>query len=136
MEVVKAAQEVAVEAEEAINHQNKVVTKKKIEDCYLYVGSSWQASNYNITAEFVINHIKKTFDWVNNVTEALRKLKTTNTTDWKPTLKAILVRDATEKATEEEKIEIKYKAELNDYLKRNRSYDNNIFTAYALIWER
>ena len=84
----------------------------------------------------MINHIKKTFDWGNDVTEALRKLETTNTTDWKPTLKAILVRDATEKATEEEKIEIKYKAELNDYLKRNRSYDNNIFTAYALIWER
>ena len=30
----------------------------------------------------------------------------------------------------------KNKAELDDYLKRKRSYDKNIFTAYVVIWEQ
>ena len=34
--------------------------KKTVEDYYFYVGSSKQASDYEITAEFVVNHIKKT----------------------------------------------------------------------------
>ena len=34
--------------------------KKTVEDYFFYVGSSKQASDYKITAEFVVNHIKKT----------------------------------------------------------------------------
>jgi hypothetical protein len=37
-------------------------TKKTVEDYFFYVGSSKQASGYEITAELVVNHIKKTFD--------------------------------------------------------------------------
>jgi hypothetical protein len=33
-----------------------------VEDYFFYVGSSKEASDYEITAEFVVNHIKKTFD--------------------------------------------------------------------------
>lgn len=41
--------------------------KKTIEDYFFYVGSSKQASDYEITAEFVINHIKMTFDRGNDI---------------------------------------------------------------------
>jgi hypothetical protein len=34
-------------------------TKKTVEDYFFYVGSSKQASDYEITNEFVVNHIKK-----------------------------------------------------------------------------
>ena len=37
-------------------------SKKTIEDYFFYVGSSKQASDYEITTEYVINHIKKLFD--------------------------------------------------------------------------
>ena len=49
-------------------------TKKTVEDYFFYVGSSKQASNYEITAEFVVNHIKKDFDRGNDIAEALRTL--------------------------------------------------------------
>ena len=60
--------------------------KKTIEDYYFYVGSSRQASDYEITAEYVINYIKKTFDRRNDISEDLRKLDKTQTDTWKPKL--------------------------------------------------
>ena len=66
---------------------NKEVKKKKtIEDYYFYVGSSKQASDFETTSEFLINHVKKTFDRGNDVAEALRVLIPQNTDLWKPTL--------------------------------------------------
>jgi hypothetical protein len=61
-------------------------TKKTVEEYFFYVGSSKQASDYEITAEFVVNHIKKTFDRGNDIAEALRTLVKANTSLWKPTL--------------------------------------------------
>ena len=37
-------------------------TKKTVEDYFFYVGSSKQSLDYEITAEFAVNHIKNTFD--------------------------------------------------------------------------
>jgi hypothetical protein len=63
-------------------------TKKTVEDYFFYVGSSKQASDYEITNEFVVNHIKKTFHCDNDVAEALRRLVKADTDTWnKPTLK-------------------------------------------------
>ena len=61
-------------------------TKKTVEDYFFYVGSSKQASDYEITAEFVVNHIKKTFDRGNDIAEAIRTLNKIDTSLWKPTL--------------------------------------------------
>ena len=41
-----------------------------LEDYLFYAGSIKQASYYEITAEFIVNHIKNTFDRVNDVSEA------------------------------------------------------------------
>jgi hypothetical protein len=56
----------------------KTKTKKTVEDYVFYVGSSKQASDYEMTAEFVVNHIKKTFDRGNDIAEALRTLVKAN----------------------------------------------------------
>jgi hypothetical protein len=52
-------------------------TKKTVEDYFFYVGSSKQASDYELTAEVVVNHIKKTFDRGNDIAEAIRTLSKT-----------------------------------------------------------
>jgi hypothetical protein len=41
--------------------------KEPIEDYYFYVGSSKQASHFETTSEFLINHVKKTFDRGNDI---------------------------------------------------------------------
>ena len=61
-------------------------TKKKLEDYYFSVGSNKQASDFNSTYEFILNHIKKTFMRGNDILEALRKQEEPDTDDWKPTL--------------------------------------------------
>jgi hypothetical protein len=51
---------------------NKEVKKKKtMEDYYFYVGSSKQASDFETTSEFLINHVKKTFNRGNDIAEVL-----------------------------------------------------------------
>jgi hypothetical protein len=61
--------------EQQVSSTPKKPTKKTVEDYFFYVGSNKQASDYNITAEFVVNHVKKTFDYGNDVAEAMRTLK-------------------------------------------------------------
>ena len=69
------------------NKEPQVKKKKTIEDYYFYVGSSKQASAFETTSEFLINHVKKTFDRGNDIAEALRKLEPQFTEQWKPILR-------------------------------------------------
>ena len=110
--------------------------KKSIEDYFFYVGSSKQASDFETTSEFLVNHVKKTFDRGNDVAEALRTLAPQETNDWKPTLKFSATEGMSEKAQEDRQLEIEFKADLDEFMKRRRMYEDNLFKAYALIWER
>jgi hypothetical protein len=110
--------------------------KKTIEDYFFYVGSSKQASDFETTSEFLINHVKKTFDRGNDIAEALRVLQPQDTDLWKP--KLTFSTDAKEATAKQEdwQNEIEFKADLDEFMKRRRMFDNNLFKAYALIWER
>ena len=61
-------------------------TKKTLEDYLFYVVPIKQESDYEIMAEFVSNHIKKTFYQINDVSEVLQTLLKSYTYVWKPTL--------------------------------------------------
>jgi hypothetical protein len=111
-------------------------TKKTVEDYFFYVGSSRQESDYEITAKFVVYHIKKTFDRGNDITEAIRTLVKTDTSLWKPTLKVSTATESTVKERENKQYEMEYKAELDESMRRKRMYQDNTFRAYALLWER
>ena len=110
--------------------------KKTLEDHYFYVGSTKQASDYETTANFVINHIKKTYDYGYDISEALRNLKEPDTSLWKTKLQASKSIDPDEKATEEKQFGIDYKAAVDETIRRTRALTGNRFKAYALIWER
>jgi hypothetical protein len=110
--------------------------KKTVEDYYFYVGSSKQASDYEITADFVVNHIKKTFDRGNDIAEALRTLVKANPDVWKPTLMVSTDGDEEIEKRENKQYVMEYKAELDEAIRRKRTYENNTYKAYALLWER
>jgi triphosphoribosyl-dephospho-CoA synthetase len=62
---------------------NKEPKKEKtIEDYFFYVGSSKQASDFETTSEFLINHMKKTFDRGNDISEALQMLELHDIKQW------------------------------------------------------
>ena len=110
--------------------------KKTLEDYFFYVGSTKQASDYEATANFVINHIKKTYDYGYDISEALRNLKEPDTNLWKTKLQASKSTDADEKPTEDKQFGMDYKAAIDETIRRTRALTGNRFKSYALIWER
>ena len=75
--------------------------KKTLEDNYFYVGSSTQASDYEVTANFVINHIKKTYDYGKDIGDVLKELKVPDIKLWVTTLQGSIVKDPVAKAIED-----------------------------------
>ena len=114
----------------------KSKAKVKLEDHFFYIGSNKQASDYEKTNNFVINHIKRTFEYREDLAKALEEKEYANTDAWEPTLKASTNSDSSVKERENRQFEMKYKSELDQYLKRKRIYESNKYKAYALIWER
>ena len=66
--------------------------KKSLEDYYFYVGSSKQASDYEVTANFVINHIKKTYEYGKDIGDALKEFKLPDVKSSETTLQASKIR--------------------------------------------
>jgi len=110
--------------------------KKTIEDYVYYVGSARQASDYEITTEFVINHIRKTYTDGEDIATALETLQDVDVKDWKPQIETSVDLDDQIRATEEKQYGMEYKMEYDDFMKRKKSYKNNKTRAYGLILER
>ena len=75
-------------------------TNNTVEDYLFYVVLSQQEPDYEITAEFAVNDIKKTSNCGNDVSETLITLVKSDTDVWKPTLKFSYDLDVTVKERE------------------------------------
>ena len=64
----------------------KCQVKKTVQNYFFCMRTKNQSSEYEITTEFVVNHIKKTFDQGSDVSEALQTLVKADTDIWKTTL--------------------------------------------------
>jgi hypothetical protein len=67
-------------------HKNKSTVKKELKDFNYYLGTSQQATEYKMTTEFIKNHIKKEFDYENDIATALDNLQEFRITDLQPIL--------------------------------------------------
>ena len=65
----------------------KTDIKKGIEDYHYYLGSATQFSDFEVTTEFVVNHIKKTFEYGNDIGSALKELRPIDTEKWRVSMK-------------------------------------------------
>ena len=115
---------------------NYAKNKKTLEDHYFYVGSSKQASDFEVTFEFLVNYIKRTYIRGNDIAEALRTMKLPNTNLWKPSLQVSLNFNDADEKRENRQFELDYKAEYDEYMKRKRSFEENCYKSYAEIWAR
>ena len=120
------------------NRSNGNGTKKKktLEDHCFYVGSKKQASDFEVTYEFLVNYIKRTYDRGNDIAEALRNMRLPETNIWKPSLEVSLKTEAEDVKKESRQFELDYKAEYDEYMKRKRTFEDNCYKAYAEIWAR
>ena len=85
------------------NNKNRNFSKKKkgIEDYVFYIGSNKQASDFETTREYILNHIKRTYEYGRDISETLRTQAKINTDTWKPKLKISAKTDQAEKKAEE-----------------------------------
>ena len=119
------------------NFRKSHATRKKgIEDYTFYIGTSKQASDYEETSEFIINYIKRTFQHGNDIAETLRTLTPQDIETWRPKLEASKSDNENIAKIENKQFEIEFKASLDESMKRLTIYKQNIFKAYAFLWEK
>ena len=111
-------------------------TKKGLKDYTYYVGNNRQATNFETTTEFIINHIKKTYSHGIDIAAALSSMTPVDTSTWKPSLEMSLETDDQLRNNENRQFEIEFKELNSRYLTRLDNYEQNAIKAYALIWER
>ena len=73
------------------SNKNPDKERKSLKDYNYYLGSSKQASDYKSTTQFIINHIKKTYNHGKDIAEALKRLEPINQEDWAPQLQVSLI---------------------------------------------
>ena len=118
------------------NTKKTIKQKKGINDYQFYIGTNKQASEYETASEFVINYIKRTFDRGNDIAETLRTLSIQETEKWMPELKMSNETDEAIKTKENRQYELEYKAKLDKAIMRVDKYQQNLYKAYAFLWEK
>jgi len=102
----------------------KKTKNKDITDYTYYLGSARQASDYETTTNFVINHIKQTFDFGDDIAQQLKNLQEVET-DGTPAAAKLL----------RKQYEMEFKMDYDGYWKRLLAYALNQSKVYALLWE-
>ena len=118
------------------NMKRTIKQKKGINDYQFYIGTNKQASEYETASKFVINYIKRTFDRGNDIAETLRTLNIQETEKWMPELKISTSTKETIKTRENRQYKLEYKAKLDKAIKRVDKYQQNLYKAYAFLWEK
>jgi hypothetical protein len=110
-------------------------TKKSLSDYQYYLGSARQAADYEVTTDYLINYIKKTFTCGSDIGTSLSELREFNMNVHKPTLQMSVEEDADMRALEDKQLEIEFKAEFDAFIKRKQALEMNKTKAYAFLWE-
>jgi hypothetical protein len=87
------------------NQENK---KSIIKKWSYYIGSVKQASRYKATTEFLVNHIKETFEFGGNIAMAIVNQMPINTDLWKPRLQKSSDPDPKTKETDNEQYRMEF----------------------------
>ena len=116
---------------------NSKSTKTKLEDCVFHTGTARQGDEYNKCKDFIVNHIGKEYDNGKDIATALENLKELETEAWKPKAEDFMSQEnnAAKKKVEQELLNIDYKDASSEYRKRVKTYEDNKFKAYSLLWE-
>jgi hypothetical protein len=111
--------------------------KKSLSDYIFYLGSSKQAVDFKTTNSYIINHIKKTFNFGNDTSTSLETLEYYSIEQHKPKLQTSEeVDDIILQDTKNEQFKMVFKAEYDAFMKRKQFLETNKTKAYAFIWEQ
>ena len=98
-----------------------------------YLDSAKQASDYQVTTAYLINHIQKTFDLPEAIRDILRNEELVDTDKWKPQLEARSNADDDNRAAENKMFELEYKIKYTKWLNNTEIYKTNMIKACAFL---
>ena len=115
------------------NKENKEKKKKSLEDYEHYIGSSKQACDFEVTTNYIMNHIQKNFDSGRDIAETLRTLSPLHTDTWRPRMQVSEIEDESVRDRENREFELDYVDESADYRKSAREDIKDLSKAHALL---
>ena len=117
------------------NNQAKVDANKKSLNDYIYrIGSSKQASDFVTITKYLINHIKKTFEFGDDTAEALETRAEFDIDKFMPTMNESSDPDNAIKKRQDMQFRILYEAEITSFVNRKDKYKSNCGKSYAFIY--
>jgi hypothetical protein len=84
----------------------------------------------------LINQIKKTYAYGNDVATALDQLQHVDLSPFKPALQSSQSKEEDVKALESEQFRLEFKTLFAVYVKREQTYLMNMSKAYAFLWDQ
>ena len=115
------------------NGKPKPNPKKSVGDYVFYLGSSKQASDYETTAEYLINYIQETFDYGQDIAESLSTLEDVDLSVYKPKLEVSSSKDDNKREAEDKQYEIEFKEKFAQYMRREEAFSKNQSKAFAFL---
>ena len=108
--------------------------KKTWQDYVYYIGSAKQASDSATVTMQLINHIRKTYTFGEDVAQALETKKPTDFKALRPKMERSEIEDKEKREVENKELEKLYEAEIAGFVKRKNTYLSNMLQAYALLF--
>jgi hypothetical protein len=110
--------------------------RKVLSDYIFSLGTSKQASDFELVSQFIINHIRKEFDNGNDIGDALEDRKEVDFTKFKPSIEMSQNQDQIARDKEDQENEKIFEAQVRVYIERQAMYETNKRKAFALIYEQ
>jgi hypothetical protein len=99
-----------------------------------FVGAARQASDFSVITEFIINHVRKTFEYGNDIANALDARSHIDFITFMPQLQESQSGDKAAAKREDQQYRLLYEAEIKRFVERKGTYESNLDKAFAVIW--
>jgi hypothetical protein len=117
--------------------QSKPTQKKTITDYkYALGGGNGTISDFNEVAKYLLNHIQKTYAHGGDIQAALKDRKEFNFKSAMPQQRFSSATQEAEKKVQDTAYEAVFKAQIQQFVKREDSYVSNKGKVYALLWQQ
>ncbi|KAL7564336.1 hypothetical protein ACA910_007188 [Epithemia clementina (nom. ined.)] len=105
-----------------------------------YLGSAKTAADYEVTTRFLMNWIRKNYEYGEDIASSLEDGAMVDASKWEPTLKRSSnpgdSKTKEQVMTENKQSEMIFKEELTRYFKQKEILSTNTVKVYAFLWEQ
>ena len=114
-------------------------TRRSVGDYIYHVGTAQNAADYELITEYLLNYIRKTYNYGDDIATAIEDQTDIDFDKSKPKLKFSKIKGKDkddERNAENRQFEIDYKSELDTFQKKKTAYEMNTVKIFAFLWEQ